>query len=107
MRLCVPLLRKHLEFGRKNGGFYLLFQDTKYKCKKRVVMTTMRLHNFIKIFNYADDDFANTMLYTRLNNIYIEYDVVDTEELDATHIEQMTQIRDNIANIFWENQNNR
>ena len=70
-------------------------------------MTTLRLHNFIKISNYADEDFVNTMPDTRLNNIDSEYALVDTEELDATHGEQMTQIRDNIANMLWKNQNCR
>lgn len=70
-------------------------------------MATMGLHNFIKISNYADEDFENTMLDTRLNNRDSESDYADTEELDAAQEEQMTQLRDNIANMLWENQNYR
>ena len=68
-------------------------------------MTTLRLHNFIKISNYPDEDFANTMPTMGQNNRDSESDFVDTEELDAAHGEQMAQIKDNIANMLWENQN--
>ena len=32
--------------------------------KKRVVTTTMGLQNFIRISNFSDEDFANTMTHT-------------------------------------------
>ena len=68
-------------------------------------MATMELHNFIKTLNYPDEDFANTTLDTRLNNICSECDFVDREELDAAQGEQLSQIRDNMAHILWKNQN--
>ena len=67
----------------------------------------MRLHNFIKISNYANEYFANIMPDTGLDNRDSESDYVDTGEFDAPQGEQMAQLRDNIANMLWENQNNR
>ena len=34
MHLCVQLLKGHLEFGKRNGGFSVIFQDIILKCKK-------------------------------------------------------------------------
>ena len=75
--------------------------------QKRVVMATMGLHNFIKISNYSDEDFANTMQDMRLDNGDPEPGIADTEEIYTAQGEQMAQIRDTIANMLWENQNSR
>ena len=76
--------------------------------QKRVIMATMRLHNFIKISNFADADFAEVMIETRINDTNSENDLDDTEALNATNTidgEYMARIRDNIANMLWENLN--
>ncbi|KAL0733203.1 hypothetical protein Bca4012_009413 [Brassica carinata] len=65
----------------------------------------MGLHNFIKISNYSDENFANTMLAIGQNNRDSESDFVDTEKLDVAQGKHMAQIRNNIANMLWENQN--
>ncbi|EFH60073.1 predicted protein [Arabidopsis lyrata subsp. lyrata] len=70
-------------------------------------MATVGLHNFIKISNFSDADFADVMRETNINSRDFEHDVDDmdaTELLDGLH---MTQIRENIANMLWENQNTR
>ena len=71
-------------------------------------MTTMRLHNFIKISNFADADFAEVMIETGINDTNSENDLDDKEALNATNTidgEYMARIRDNIANMLWENSN--
>ena len=71
-------------------------------------MATMGLHNFIKISNFADADFAELMIETGINDTNSENDLDDTEALNATNTidgEYMARIRDNIANMLWENLN--
>lgn len=76
--------------------------------QKRVIMATMGLHNFIKISNFADADFAEVMIETGINDTNSENDLDDKEALNATNTidgEYMARIRDNIANMLWENSN--
>lgn len=53
-------------------------------------MTTMRLHKFIKISNYSDEYFVNTMPDTSMNNRDSEFDFDDTKNL-MRHMENKRQ----------------
>ncbi|VVB11454.1 unnamed protein product [Arabis nemorensis] len=64
----------------------------------------MGLHNFIKISNFSDADFAEVMTETGRNNTDDEPVSADMEASEIADGEYMTQIRDNIANMYWENQ---
>ncbi|KAL0854357.1 hypothetical protein Bca101_059509 [Brassica carinata] len=68
----------------------------------------MGLHNFIKISNFSDADFAEVMSETRGFNTHGETnfhtDLDDVETVEGTDGGHMSQIRDNIANLLWENQ---
>ncbi|KAL0695638.1 hypothetical protein Bca4012_062818 [Brassica carinata] len=67
----------------------------------------MGLHNFIKISNFPDIDFASTMPETRMSNIDFESEFRDIDAVEEAHGEHMSQLRDNIANMLWENQSTR
>lgn len=56
-----------------------------------MVLATIGLHNFIKISNFSDVDFASKMSETRMRN---------KEAVEEAHGEHMSQIRDNIANML-------
>ena len=66
-------------------------------------MATIKLHNFIRILKFSDSDFANVMTETNINNRDCEHDVGDMDAAQLADGEHMTQIRDNIANMLWEN----
>ena len=72
-----------------------------------MVIATVGLHNFIRISNFSDADFADVMTEANINNIDFDHDLDDIEATDIADGEHMTQIRDNIANMLWENQSNR
>ena len=48
-------------------------------------MRTMGLHNFIKISNFADADFAEVMIETGIKDTNSENNLDDTEALNATN----------------------
>lgn len=73
----------------KNRRFFQIFQDI--HIQKKVVLATIGLHNFIKISNFSDVDFASKMSETRMRN---------KEAVEEAHGEHMSQIRDNIANML-------
>ena len=75
--------------------------------QKRVVMVKMGLHNFIRISNFSDADFVDVMTKTNINNRDFNHDLDDIEATDIADEEYKMQIRENIANILWENQSNR
>lgn len=70
-------------------------------------MATMGLHNFIKISKFPDADFAEVMSETWGFNTHGEADfhtnLDDVETIEVPDWRHMTQIRDNIANLLWEN----
>ncbi|CAA7048120.1 unnamed protein product [Microthlaspi erraticum] len=68
MHLYVLLLKGLLEYGRRNGGFFVNFLGYDKKVQKRVVMATMGLHNFIRISNFSDEDFADVRRDTEIGN---------------------------------------
>ena len=55
----------------------------------------------------SNEDFANTLSDTRLDNIDSEHDIADTEEIYTPHAKQMAQIRDIITNMLRKNQNSQ
>jgi len=70
-------------------------------------MVKMGLHNFIRISNFSDADFVDVMTKTNINNRDFNHDLDDIEATDIADEEYKMQIRENIANILWENQSNR
>lgn len=66
------------------------------------------MHNFIKVSNFSDADFAEAMSEIGGFNTHGEtdfhIDLDDVETIEGTDGEHMSQIRDNIANLLWENQ---
>jgi len=73
--------------------------------KKRMVMATMGLHNFIRILNYFDEDFVEVMGDTNINNVNSENDLDDMERGAKPDGNHMANIRERIANMLWANQN--
>lgn len=73
----------------KNRRFFQISQDI--HIQKKVVLATIGLHNFIKISNFLDIDFASKMSETQMRN---------KEAVEEAHGEHMSQIRDNIANML-------
>jgi len=105
--LYVLLSRELLEFGKTKWRILSDFLRYNVHVKKRVVMATMGLHNFIRISNFSDADFADVMTETNINNRDFDYDLDDKEATEITDGEHITQIGDNVANMLWENQSNR
>ncbi|KAL0677627.1 hypothetical protein Bca4012_005608 [Brassica carinata] len=67
-----------------------------------------KMHFEITFEFWKDIDFAEVMIETRINDTNSENDLDDTEALNATNTidgEYMARIRDNIANMLWENLN--
>ncbi|CAH2070923.1 unnamed protein product, partial [Thlaspi arvense] len=75
--------------------------------QKKVVMATMRLHNFFKISNFEDADYAYVMTETGINNRDSKPNACDTNTAGVADREHMVQIRDNIADMLWKNQTTR
>lgn len=78
-----------MRFGRKK--YKILSDFPRYTHKKKVVLATIGLHNFIKISNFLDVDFASKMSETQMRN---------KEAVEEAHGEHMSQIRDNIENML-------
>jgi len=53
-------------------------------------MATMRLHNFIKISNFSDADFAEVIIEPEINNTDWEHDLDDMEVAEEADREHMT-----------------
>ncbi|CAH8267255.1 unnamed protein product [Arabidopsis lyrata] len=108
---CHASLRSVIErtFGVWKKKWRIISDFPRYNVhiQKRVVMATVGLHNFIRISNFSDADFADVMTETNINNGDFEHDVCDMDATELADGEYMTQIRDNIANMLWGNQNNR
>ena len=58
--------------------------------QKSMVMATMRLHNFIKISNFSDADFAEVIIEPEINNTDWEHDLDDMEVAEEADREHMT-----------------
>ncbi|KAL1217962.1 hypothetical protein V5N11_001853 [Cardamine amara subsp. amara] len=98
-----------MTFGvwKKKWRIFSGFSRYNIHVQKRVIMATMRLHNFIKISNFSDAHFAEVMTETRINNTNREPDLDDMEAADVedgVDREYMTRLTDNIANMLWANQ---
>ncbi|CAN6903615.1 unnamed protein product [Brassica oleracea var. botrytis] len=80
------LLREHLDFGRKNGGLYLIFQDTKY-------IETTREFSFT--VHYGNDIYTREYTHFVLKP-NIDYILVFTKKLNKTndHFGFVRQMRD-------------
>jgi len=52
-------------------------------------------------------DFVDVMTEININNRDFDHDLDGIEATDITYGEHMVQIRDNIANMLWENQSKR
>ena len=73
--------------------------------QKRVVLATIGLHNFIRILNFVDDDFAEIMGQTHIGNTEAEIDTNEMETPDIANRDLMDNIREQIANLLWANKN--
>ena len=73
--------------------------------KKRVVTTTMGLQNFIRISNFSDEDFANTMTHTQIPNTTSMAEQNDMEKAETRQRNLMANVREIIANTLWANKN--
>lgn len=62
-----------------------------------MVMATIGLHNFIKISNFSDADFAEVMIEIGIQNNDRELHLDDMEANEAADRDYIKQIRDNIA----------
>ncbi|XP_020874356.1 putative nuclease HARBI1 [Arabidopsis lyrata subsp. lyrata] len=106
---CHASLRSVIErtFGVWKKKWRILSDFPRYDIdvKKRVVMATMGLHNFIRISNYFDEDFVEVMGDTNINNVNSENDLDDMESDGIPDGNHMANIRENIADMLWANQN--
>ena len=73
--------------------------------QKRVVTATMGLHNFIRISNFSDEDFADTMTHTEILNATSTAEQNDMEEAETAQGNFMANVREMIANTLWANKN--
>ena len=73
--------------------------------QKRVVVATMGLHNFIRISNFIDDDFAETLGQSPTDNVDLEHNSNDMETIVTPEGDAMANIREQIANTLWANKN--
>ncbi|XP_010503732.2 PREDICTED: putative nuclease HARBI1 isoform X2 [Camelina sativa] len=107
---CHASLRSVIErtFGVWKKKWRILCEFPRYNThvQKRVVMATMGLHNFIRISNYFDEDFAEVMEHTDISDTNSENDEGDMETTAIADGDQMANTRENIADMLWENQNN-
>ena len=71
----------------------------------RVVNATMRLHFFFRISNLFIENFVEVMRHTYTSNEYSRSDLSDMNIANMTLGNHMTNIRDNIVDILWANQN--
>ena len=103
---CHVSLRSVIErtFGVWKKKWIILCDFPRYsiQVQKRMVMTTMGLHNFFKISNFLE-----VMTEARINNTDWEPEINDMEANEVADGEFMTQIRDNIADMLWANKNTR
>jgi len=106
---CHASLRSVIErtFGVWMKKWRILCEFPRYDIdvKKRMVMATMGLHNFIRILNYFDEDFVEVMGDTNINNVNSENDLDDMERGAKPDGNHMANIRERIANMLWANQN--
>ncbi|WZZ43241.1 hypothetical protein YC2023_039500 [Brassica napus] len=65
----------------------------------------MRLHNFIRISNFSDEDFADTMTHTEIPNATSTAEQNDMEEAETAQGNFMANVREMIANTLWANKN--
>ena len=65
----------------------------------------MGLHNFIRISNFVDDDFAKIMGQTHIGNTEAEIDTNEMETQDIANGDLMDNIREQIENLLWANKN--
>ncbi|XP_020879639.1 uncharacterized protein LOC9312859 [Arabidopsis lyrata subsp. lyrata] len=108
---CHASLRSVIErtFGVWKKKWRILCEFPRYNThvQKRVVMATMGLHNFIRISNFSDDDFAEVMGETEITYTNSKIDLGDMEAAEIVDGDLMTNIRENIADMLWKNQNTR
>ncbi|CAH8278714.1 unnamed protein product [Arabidopsis lyrata] len=106
---CHASLRSVIErtFGVWKKKWRILCEFPRYDIdvQKRVVTATMGLHNFIRISNYFDEDFVEVMGDTNINNVNSENDLDDMERGSIPDGNHMANIRENIADMLWANQN--
>ena len=80
---CHASLRSVIErtFGVWKKKWRILSDFSRYNVhiQKRVIMATIKLHNFIRILKFSDSDFANVMTETNINNRDCEHDVGDMD----------------------------
>jgi len=92
---------------KKKWRIFYDFPRCSIQVQKRVVMATMRFHNFIKFSKFSDADFTEVMIEAGINDTDWEPKLDDIEANEVVDGELMPQIRDNIADMLWENQNTR
>ncbi|XP_019096678.1 PREDICTED: putative nuclease HARBI1 isoform X1 [Camelina sativa] len=101
---CHASLRSVIErtFGVWKKKWRILCEFSRYNThfQKRVVMATMRLHNFIRISNYFDEDFAEVMEHTDISDTNSENDEGDMETTAIADGDQMANTRENIADML-------
>jgi len=104
---CHASLRSVIErtFGVWKKKWRILSDFPRYNVhvQKRVVMATVGLYNIIRISNFSNVDFVDVMTEAIINNRDFNHDLDDIEATDIPDGEHMTQIKDNIANMLWEN----
>ncbi|XP_010446260.1 PREDICTED: putative nuclease HARBI1 [Camelina sativa] len=94
-------------FGVWKKKWRILRDDPRYglEVQKRVIIATMGLHNFIRVSNFSDTDF-----FEDFSEVHTENEQNDSNEQDEAEREDrpyMANIRDNIADMLWDNRNNR
>jgi len=76
---CHTSLRSVIErtFGVWKKKWRIISDFPRYNVhiQKRVIMATMRLHNFIRSSNFSDSDFVDVMTETNINNRDFEHNV--------------------------------
>ncbi|KAL1193366.1 hypothetical protein V5N11_003864 [Cardamine amara subsp. amara] len=66
-------------------------------------MATMGLPNFIRISNFSDEDFAEIIEQIVFENTEDETNLGDTEATEIVEGDHMMYIREQIADMLWEN----
>ncbi|KAL1203493.1 hypothetical protein V5N11_009854 [Cardamine amara subsp. amara] len=94
-------------FGVWKKKWRILCEFPRYniEVQKRVVTTTMGLHNFIRISKFSYEDFAEAMGHTEITNTDVATDLADVEVAEVADGDFMTNIRENIVNMLWEDKN--
>ena len=102
--LC-SVIKRTFGVWKKKWRILCDFPRYNIEVQKRVVVATMDLHNFIRISNFIDDDFAETLGPSPTDNVDLEHNSNDMETIVTPEGDAMANIREQIANTLWANKN--